>query len=108
MHWIYLILGILFEVAGSACMKFSKGFTYMTPSILIFVFYGIAFFFLNLCVKTLEIGMVYAMWAGIGTALIALLGILCFQESASFSKLFFIGLIIVGVGGLHLTSMSHS
>lgn len=104
MHWLYLVLGILFEVAGSTCMKFSKGFTNLVPSVLLFVFYAISFFLLNLCVKTLEIGTVYAIWAGIGTALVALVGIYYFQESASVSKIFFIGLIILGVAGLHMTS----
>ncbi|MEH2169806.1 MAG: multidrug efflux SMR transporter [Nostoc sp.] len=99
--WIYLILAILFEVSGTTCMKLSQGFTKIVPSILIFVFYGLCFTFLTFALKRLEVSVAYSVWAGLGTILIALIGIIWFQESATLIKLVSIALIIIGVIGIN-------
>ncbi|WP_375475037.1 DMT family transporter [uncultured Nostoc sp.] len=99
--WIYLILAILFEVSGTTCMKLSQGFTKTVPSILIFVFYGLCFTFLTFALKRLEVSVAYSVWAGLGTILIALIGIIWFQESATLIKLVSIALIIIGVIGIN-------
>lgn len=101
MHWIYLILGIVFEVAGTTCMKLSQGFTRIAPSIGMFVFYGLCFTFLTLSLKKIEVSVAYSVWSGLGTALIASIGITWFQESASPVKLISLALIITGVIGLN-------
>jgi len=85
---------------GTVSMKFSNGLTKLTPSILIFVFYGIAFTFLTLCLKTINLSMAYAIWAGLGTALIATIGIIAFHEPVNAFKILFLAMIIVGVVGL--------
>ena len=102
MTGVYLLLAILLEVAGTVSMKFSDGFKYMTPSILIFVFYTLSFIFLTLTLKRLEVSLVYAVWSGLGTLLIALIGIFFFHEPASIIKVASLGFIIVGVIGLKL------
>lgn len=102
MTGIYLLLAILLEVAGTISMKFSDGFNNLTPSILIFVFYTFSFIFLTLTLKRLEVSLVYAVWSGLGTLLIALMGIFFFHEPASVVKVASLGFIIVGVMGLKL------
>ncbi|WP_414519114.1 DMT family transporter [Nostoc sp. PCC 9305] len=99
--WIYLIIAILFEVSGTTCMKLSEGFTKIVPSVLIFVFYGLCFTFLTFALKRLEVSVAYAVWAGLGTILVALIGIIWFRESATFMKLVSISLIIIGVIGIN-------
>ncbi|WP_375507127.1 DMT family transporter [uncultured Nostoc sp.] len=102
--WIYLIAAILFEVSGTTCMKLSQGFTKIGPSILIVVFYGLCFTFLTLALKKLEVSVAYSVWAGLGTVLIAIIGIFWFRESATLIKLISIGLIIMGVIGINASS----
>ncbi|WP_375513810.1 DMT family transporter [uncultured Nostoc sp.] len=99
--WIYLIAAIVFEVSGTTCMKLSQGFTKIGPSILIIVFYGLCFTFLTLALKKLEVSVAYSVWAGLGTVLVAIIGILWFRESATFMKLLSIALIIMGVIGIN-------
>jgi len=99
--WIYLIAAIIFEVSGTTCMKLSQGFNKIVPSVLIFVFYGLCFTFLTLALKRLELSVAYSVWAGLGTILIAIIGIIWFRESATFIKLISIALIIIGVIGIN-------
>lgn len=99
--WIYLILAIIFEVSGTTCMKLSEGFTKIIPSILIFVFYGICFTFLTFSLKRLEISIAYSVWSGLGTTLVASIGIILFRESMTVIKFISMILIIIGVIGLN-------
>lgn len=82
-------------------MKLSQGFTKIVPSILIFVFYGLCFTFLTFALKRLEVSVAYSVWAGLGTVLIALIGVIWFQESATLIKLVSIALIIIGIIGIN-------
>jgi len=104
MHWLHLALAILLEVAGTSCMKLSAGFTRLVPSVLIFLFYALAFIALTLALKKIPVSVAYAIWSGVGTALIAIIGILFFKEAATIAKLASIGLIIVGVVWLNAAS----
>ena len=99
---IYLILAILFEVAGTTSMKLSHGFNKLGPSICIFIFYMISFTFLTLTLKRLEVGVAYAAWSGLGTLLIALIGVMYFNEPMTIIKAISLGLIVFGVIGLRL------
>lgn len=105
--WFFLFGAILFEVSGTMSMKFSEGFSKPIPSVLIFVFYGIAFFALTLALKKIDISIAYAVWSGLGTALIACIGIFYFHEPVSAVKILCIGLIIAGAAGLHYTGLRH-
>ncbi|MFK0732266.1 MAG: DMT family transporter [Gloeotrichia echinulata GP01] len=100
--WLYLYAAILFEVSGITCMKLSQGFTKIVPSILMFVFYGLCFTCLTLCLKRIEVSVAYSVWAGLGTTLIAIIGIIWFHESINLTKFISIALIIMGVIGLNL------
>ncbi len=96
----YLLLAILLEVAGTTSMKLSQGFTKLTPSIFIFVFYILSFTFLTLSLKRLEVSLAYAIWSGLGTLLIAIIGVFFFNETMTVIKAVSLSLIILGVIGL--------
>lgn len=102
--WAALSVAILFEVAGTTSMRLSEGFTRLTPSVLIFVFYAVSFALNTLVIRVLGLSVVYGVWSGVGTVLTALIGIYYFKETATTLKLVSIGLIVVGVMGLHSAS----
>ena len=102
MSWVYLILAIVMEVIGTTNMKLSQGFTKIVPSVLMFVFYGISFAFITLSLKKLDISITYAIWSGVGTALIAAIGFFYFKEPVTAIKIGSIALIVIGVIGLAL------
>jgi small multidrug resistance pump len=102
MSWIYLIIAIITEVIGTTNMKLSQGFTKVVPSILMVVFYIICFAFMTLALKKLDVSITYAIWSGLGTALIAAIGIFYFKEPATAIKIGSIALIVIGVVGLAL------
>jgi len=83
-------------------MKLSYGFTKLIPSILIFVFYGISFVAMTFALKKIDLSIVYAVWSGVGTAIVSSIGIIYFKEPISLLKVVSIGLIILGVVGLHM------
>jgi small multidrug resistance pump len=85
-------------------MKVSQGLTRLMPSIWMFVMYAISFVFMALALKKLEVSTAYAIWSGLGTAVIAAIGIAWFQESFSIAKLVGTGLIIAGVVLLNIKS----
>ena len=103
MSWIYLSLAIAFEVAGTTCMKASVGLTKLSPSFLMGIFYAGCFCFLTLTLKRLPVGVAYAIWSGIGTALIATIGVLYFREPISWLKVAGLAAIIIGVVALNLS-----
>ena len=107
MGWIYLLSAILLEVSGTMSMKLSEGLTKTIPSILIFVFYGLSLSLLTLALKSIPVSIAYAIWSGIGTALIAVIGFTFFQESFSTVKWLGIGLIILGVVLINLKGATH-
>ncbi len=107
MAWIYLLLAILFEVSGTTNMKLSKGFSKTLPSVLIFIFYGLSFIMLTLALRKIDLSMAYAIWAGLGTVFIVVIGMVWFKEPATFVKIASIGLIILGVVGLNLRGQIH-
>ena len=102
-QWLYLIVAIVFEVAGTTAMKFSDGFSKTVPSVVMFVFYILSLVALTYALKKIDMSMAYAVWAGVGTALITAVGIVFFKEPSSMLKIVSIVLIIAGVVGLHLS-----
>lgn len=103
MQWMLLGFAILFEVSGTVCLKLSEGFSRLTPTLLIFPAYAVSFVLLGLAVKAIPISVAYAIWAGVGTALIAVIGMIWLREPVGVGKLVFITVIVVGVVGLHLS-----
>jgi len=97
-----MALAILMEVCGTTSMKLSAGFTRLIPSMLIFIFYGLAFTMLTLALKKLDVSIAYAVWSGLGTALIAIIGFVVFREPITLVKVISLTLIILGVIGLRI------
>ncbi len=106
MGWILLVVAIVLEVVGTTNMKLSEGFSKLVPSLLVLFFYALSIVALTFAVNRLDVSVAYAVWSGMGTALVAMIGIWFFQESLTTTKLIALGLIIVGVAMLHLTSES--
>ena len=104
MAWVFLIVAILLEVSGTVSMKVSAGFTRLTPSVLMFVFYIASLSCLTIAIKTINLGPAYAMWAGLGVVLIVIVGAIYFNEPMSLVKLFLIALVVIGAVGLKLLS----
>ena len=102
MGWLYLVLAIVAEVSGTTSMKLSEGFTRAGPSVAIFAFYGISFALLTLALKSFDISVAYAVWSGVGVALISVIGVLYFQEPLTAVKVGSLALIVLGVAGLNL------
>ncbi|GGV51425.1 QacE family quaternary ammonium compound efflux SMR transporter [Streptomyces longisporoflavus] len=97
---------IVAEVAGTTAMKYSEGFSKLWPSVITVAGYLIAFTLLAQTLKTLSVGTAYAIWAGIGTAAVAAIGMIFMGESAGLAKIAGIALVIAGVvllnlGGAH-------
>ena len=103
MNAFFLVLAILFEVSGTTSMKLSEGFTRFWPSVLIFVFYAISFAAMTLCLRQIHISVAYAVWSGLGTFLIAVIGTIYFKEPLTLVKIVSLALIIIGVIGVNLT-----
>jgi small multidrug resistance pump len=107
MSALFLFLAIISEVTGTTCMKLSGGFTKLGPSIAMVVFYGISLSALTMALKKIDVSIAYAIWSGVGTCLIAVIGILCFKEPATVLKIISILLVIMGVIGLNLSGGTH-
>lgn len=102
--WVVLSVVILLEVAGTTSMRLAEGFTRLTPSVMIFVFYAASFALNTMVIRVLGLSVVYGVWSGVGTVLTALIGIWYFKEPATAVKMVSIGLIVIGVMGLHSAS----
>lgn len=102
LFWTYLMIAILTEVAGTTLMKISQSLTKLIPTVLMFVLYGISFVFMAMALKKIEVGTAYAIWSGLGTALIATIGIIAFRESINLPKM--IGLVLI-IGGVVLLNI---
>jgi small multidrug resistance pump len=100
--WVILIIAIVLEVSGTISMKLSDGFTKLVPIIAMLAFYAFGLSLLALSLKTIEVSVAYAVWSGLGTALIAIVGFVWFKEPFTVVKLLSICLIVMGVVGLNL------
>jgi small multidrug resistance pump len=107
MAWLYLVAAIVTEVIGTTSMKFAEGFTRLIPSILVFVFYGLSLVALTLALKRIDVSVAYAVWSGLGTAMIAAIGLLIFKEPLSLVKMLSLLCIIAGVIGLNAVGGVH-
>ena len=100
--WLLLIGAVVMEVIGTTALKLSDGLTRLVPTLVVIVGYGLAFTALAFVLKRIEMGVAYAVWAGLGTALIALIGVIFFDESLNPLKVGSLSLIIIGLIGLNL------
>lgn len=104
--WFFLAIAIVAEVIGTSFLKSSDGFTRLWPSIAVLVSYVLAFYFLALTLRTIPVGIAYAVWAGAGIGLIALIGWAVFGQALDAVAILGIGLIVAGVVVLNVFSSS--
>lgn len=102
MQYVFLLGAIVSEVIGTSALKLSDGFSKLWPSVVVVLAYGLSFFLLSLTLKRMGVGTAYAIWSGLGTALIVIIGIFYFKEDVSVLKVTSILLIVIGVIGLNL------
>jgi small multidrug resistance pump len=101
--WIYLAAAIATELVGTVGLRWTDGFTRPLPSTLVVALFVISLWFAALAVRELDVSLVYAVWAGIGTAVIAVIGMTALGESINALKIGSLALVIGGVVGLNLS-----
>ncbi|MFC4821066.1 DMT family transporter [Dokdonella ginsengisoli] len=106
MGYLYLAVAILAEVVATSALKAAEGFTRPLPSLLVVAGYGTAFYFLSLVLRTLPVGVAYAIWSGVGVALIALIGWVFYRQALDAGAIAGIALIVAGVLVIQLFSRS--
>ncbi|GEA94014.1 multidrug resistance protein [Pediococcus damnosus] len=102
MGYVYLALAIVGELIGTNLLKASSGFTLLWPSLGALIAYGTCFYFLGVCMKTVNLNIAYALWAGIGVVLSTLVAVLFWKEPVNLANVIGIGFILVGVVILNL------
>lgn len=106
MSYLYLAIAIIAEVAGTTALKSSNGFTNAFPSIIVVVGYGTAFYFLSLVLKTVPVGVAYAVWAGAGIVLVAIIGLVFFGQKLDLAAIVGMLFIITGIVIMNVFSTS--
>jgi len=106
MNFLFLALAIVFEVIGSSFIKASDGFTKVLPSLVVVVAYSICFYFFSLALKSIPLGVAYAIWGGAGIVLTAIISVVIFRQKLDLPALIGIGLIVSGVLVLNIFSKS--
>jgi small multidrug resistance pump len=104
--WGYLALAIIAEVIATSALKAANGFSQLVPSLVVIAGYGTAFYCLGLALRSVPLGVAYAIWSGAGTALIALIGVVLYKQKLDPAAMLGIGLIVAGVLVLNLYSKS--
>lgn len=97
MPYLFLAIAIVAEVIGTSALKASEGFSKTVPSIVTVVAYGSAFYCLSITLKTVPVGVAYAIWSGVGVALIAIVGWVLFDQKLDAAAIIGMGLIVAGV-----------
>lgn len=103
-NWLFLGIAIVGEVIATSALKSSEGFTKLVPTAVVIVGYGLAFYFLSLALKTIPVGIAYAVWAGLGIVLVAAIAWIVYGQKLDLWAFVGIGLIISGVAVLNLLS----
>jgi small multidrug resistance pump len=97
MNWTYLAFAIISEVIATSVLKSANGFTQLVPSVIVVFGYAIAFYFLSLTLRTVPIGIAYAIWSGVGIVLISIIGWIAYGQKLDLTAILGIGLITSGV-----------
>ncbi|MFM8438407.1 MAG: DMT family transporter [Candidatus Kapaibacterium sp.] len=106
MPWMNLIIAIIAEVIGTSALRASDGFSRPIPSMIVVAGYGIAFYFLSLTLKSIPVGIAYAVWSGVGTVLITLVGVVVYKQQLDLPAVIGLCCILAGVAVINLYSKS--
>ena len=104
MHYLHLFIAVLCETIGTSALQASHQFTRLGPSILVVVGYAMSVYFMSLTLRAMPVGVVYAMWSGLGILLIAIIGFVVFGQKLDLPAVLGLGLIQAGIGVIHLFS----
>jgi len=104
MAYLYLALAIISEVAATSALKASEEFTKLIPSTIVIVGYGVAFYFMTLVLRSIPLGVTYAIWSGLGIVLVTIVGFVLYKEIPDIPALIGMSLIIFGVLVIHVFS----
>ena len=105
-HFITLIVAVIFETIGTTALQASQQFTKLGPSIIVVIAYAAAFYLLALTLKTMPVGIMYAIWSGSGIVLIALIGWVVFRQTLDWPAVLGMALILAGIVIIQLFSKS--
>lgn len=103
-NYLYLTIAVIFEVVATTALKETQGFSRLAPSLIVVVGYGFAFYFLALVLRTMPVGVVYALWSGAGIVLVTAIGWLWFRQALDLPALGGMALILAGVVVINLFS----
>jgi len=106
MSYLYLAIAIVSEVIGTSALKASNEFTRLVPSLITVAAFFCAFYFLSLCLRTIPVGIAYAIWSGVGIVLISLIALVLFDQKLDLPALSGMALIVAGVVVINLFSKS--
>lgn len=104
MSYLYLTLAIIAEVIATSSLRATEEFTKPVPTLIMVVGYGVAFYFMTLTLRSLPLGITYAVWSGLGIVLISIIGIIFYNEKLDLAATLGMSLIILGVVVIHLFS----
>lgn len=104
MNYLYLAIAIVAEVAATSALKAAEGFTRLWPSVVVVIGYATAFYCLGQVLKTMPVGIVYAIWSGMGIVLVTIFGMVIYREAPDWPAVLGMALIIVGVAIINLFS----
>lgn len=104
--WVLLTIAIVAEVIATSSLKLSDGFTRLWPSVVVVAGYGVSFYFLSVTMRSIPIGVIYAIWSGLGVVLVTLVGWLVFKQHLDLPALIGIALIVAGVITMNVWSKS--
>ncbi|MFQ5546785.1 MAG: DMT family transporter [Woeseia sp.] len=104
MGYVYLSIAIIAEVIATTALKATEEFTRIGPSVIVVAGYGTAFYFLSLVLRTLSLGVAYAIWSGVGIALISIVGVVIYKQLLDWPAVIGIALIVAGVATINLYS----
>lgn len=105
-HWLALAIAIVAEVIGTTALKASNEFTRLFPSLIVVVGYGTAFYFMSISLRVLPVGIMYAIWSGMGIVLISILGWFVYRQTLDMPALIGLAFIISGVIIINVFSKS--
>ncbi|SCY79453.1 small multidrug resistance pump [Nitrosospira sp. Nl5] len=105
-QWLFLSVAIISEVVATSALKASDGFTQLWPSLVVIAGYIMAFFFLSLTLRTMPVGVAYAIWSGVGIVLVTLIAWYIFGQSLDIPAVIGLTLIVTGVVVLQVFSKS--
>ncbi|CAM3476168.1 quaternary ammonium compound efflux SMR transporter SugE [Marinicrinis lubricantis] len=104
MAWIYLVIAGVLEIVWAMGLKYTQGFSKLTPSIITVAGMILSFYFLSMAIKTLPMGTAYAIWTGIGAAGTVIIGMMFLNEPVNAGRLLFLAMVIIGLIGLKATA----